>query len=259
VTARSLDRLITSAWQQTVRSGDGASLDTFLRARAANRDELYASHDRESAFTPWRAFGLGALVARWSDVVGTSAVTVVVNSGRPPELLWYRFLEALDLPADGTIEPVDIPEDRKNVGLQWAETEVLASVNRQLTEAGVDPLRATRIREAVVHGGFLARPGLGTALGLPSDWQAKVQDWSADELSTLARLGTRVIGDVADLRPRPAQSAADQPPSAQSYQDAAERALVAVAASDHFAVAGNGSRAGGVRRALSHVHLPGSR
>ena len=125
-------------------------------------------------------------------------------------------------------------------------------MNRDLAEAGVDAGRAAEVREAVVSGGFLAGPDVGPGLGLPADWRAKVEDWSADELATLERLGTRLVGSAAELVPRSAPEESGSLPTAQDFRDAAQRALVALAASEHFAVP-TGRRGTRLRGALASV------
>ena len=83
VTARSLDRLVTSAWQQNVRSGDGTGLETFLRARAGTATSCTpaVTRPRLPPVAGVRARCPGRPLERRA---GPQAVTVVVNPASRP-------------------------------------------------------------------------------------------------------------------------------------------------------------------------------
>jgi hypothetical protein len=231
VTARRLDRLLASSWQQSVRNGRGTGFEDYLARVREQRAQLLADHHDSEPNLSWRAFSVGSLVRRWSAVPGVVAVTVVVNSGRPAELLWHRMLEALDLAPDA-IAPVEVAEGQTNEGLRWAEVDILAALNRALSGPGWDPAQATAVRQAVIRNGFGDRPSRGPSVTLPPHWQEEVAAWAKDEVRDIEAAGARVVGPLPDLLATPDS---ERPTTvvdltASDYSEAAAAALLGLMA-----------------------------
>ncbi len=250
VTVRGLDRLLASSWQQSVRNGRGTGFEDYLEVMKEHRATLMADPADDEPHLSWRSFSAASLARRWAGTPGVASVTVVVNSGRPAELLWSRMLTALDLPDAATIPPVEVAEGQTNEGLRWAETDILAALNRALSGPQWDQSQARAVRQAVIRHGFSTRVGRGPAVRLPAAWSDEVGGWAEDEVRTIEALGCRVVGPLDDLLPAPRadelESVVDL--TAQDYSDAAAAALLGLAAEPP-----SDSRPTVLRRALGSV------
>ena len=206
VTARRLDELLASSWQQSVRNGRGTGFQEYLEATRDHRAQLLADPADDVPNLFWRSFSVGSLVRRWSGLPGVARVTVVVNSGRPAERLWHRMLEAIDLAPDA-IAPVEVADGQANEGLRWAEADILAALNRALSGPGWDQRQATAVRQAVIRNGFGDRPSRGPSVTLPPHWQDEVAEWAKEEVREVEASGARVVGPLSDLlgSPEPAE------------------------------------------------------
>ena len=121
-------------------------------------------------------------------------------------LLWQRILEALDLPHRTPSRRPHVASGQTNEGLRWAETDILAALNRALTGPGWDrnagdrrpqggdqrTASATATRTAARRTLPAGVAGRGRAVG---------QRGRARRSRTSGR---RVVGPLADLLPGPA-------------------------------------------------------
>jgi hypothetical protein len=227
VTARSLSRSLPSLWQQHVRNGRRLGFERYLGMLADQRQLPAARIEEESELHLWRAFAVGRLVRRWAAEVGHSHVRVVTSPGRPPQLLWERFTEAIGLPAFASrAGDLDRPV---HTGLTAPEAMVLTALNAALASAGWESDAARRLREAVLTQGFQPRADRGPRITIPSRWAPCVAAWSAEDVADLLDSGVTVIGDIADLRAEPDRDDA-QPPTAEQVGAAGAAALLAAVA-----------------------------
>ena len=231
VTARRLDRLLASSWQQSVRNGRGTGFEEYLSSIREHRRLLLADVDDAVPNLSWRAFSVGSLVQRWAATPGVRSVTVVVNSGRPAELLWERSLEAVGLLPDA-VPPVAVAEGQTNEGLRWAETDILAALNRALSGPGWDPAQAAAVRQAVIRSGFGDRSSRGPGVSLPPQWADEIGDWSKEEVREIEASGCRVVGPLSDLlaAPEPGEQATVVDLTSDDYSEAAAAALLGLMA-----------------------------
>jgi hypothetical protein len=199
VTARSLSRSLPSLWQQHVRNGRRLGFERYLDMLGEQRRLPVARIEEDGDLHLWRAFAIGRLARRWAREVGESRVRVVTSPGRPPQLLWTRFAEAIGVPgftftADGAAaKPV-------HTGLTASEAVVLTSLNSALATAGWTADGSRRLRDAVLTEGFQPRAERGPRITIPAHWRSCVADWSSEDVTDLLDSGVTVVGDVADLR-----------------------------------------------------------
>jgi hypothetical protein len=252
VTARPLDRLLASSWQQNVRNGRGAGFREYLETVRDHRAELLADHDDDTPILSWRSFSVGSLIERWSGLPGVSHVTVVVNSGRPADLLWRRTLEALDLAPDA-IEPPQVAPGQTNEGLRWAEADILAALNRALAGPDWGRDEAMAVRKAVITLGFGDRENRGPGVTLPPQWQDEVAQWAEEDVHAVEASGARVVGPLSDLLPESAPASVDVVDlTTDDYSEAAAAALVGLLSHPHGEV-----KPRVLRRALKSVRRAG--
>jgi hypothetical protein len=199
VTARSLGRSLPSLWQQHVRNGRRLGFERYLDMLGEQRRLPAARIEEDGELHLWRAFAIGRLARRWAREVGESRVRVVTSPGRPPQLLWARFAEAIGVPGF-TFHADDVAARPVHIGLTAPEAVVLTSLNSALATAGWAPDQARRLREAVLTNGFQSRAERGPRIAVPPHWRSRVAEWSAEDISELLESGVTVIGDTADLR-----------------------------------------------------------
>jgi hypothetical protein len=227
VTARSLSRSLPSLWQQHVRNGRRLGFERYLDMLAEQRRLPAAQIEEESELHLWRAFAVGRLVRRWAGEVGSSHVHVVTSPGKPPQLLWSRFMDAIGLPSFAS--PAGDIDRPVHTGLTAPEAVVLTSLNAALISAGWEAGPAKRLREAVLTQGFQSRADRGPRIAIPPSWAPCVAAWSAEDNAELLDSGVRVIGDVADLRSDPHQGDAQEPTIEEVGAAGAAAALAAAA------------------------------
>lgn len=225
VTARGLGSLLPSAWQQHIRNGRALGFGTYLNRLAAERDRGWDAIERDHDAHLWRAFALGRLARRWGRIVGPERVTVVTNRGRPPELLWNRFAEAVGLPGEITPGTAGAPA---HTGLTAAEAVVLESVNARLGGGSWPRNLRADLREHLIRQAFATRPDRGPRIGVPPAHRAAVEKWSAEDLGELAGSGARIAGDLDELRFDP--GAEPDGPTLSDVTAAAGAAVLAAAA-----------------------------
>src|SRR5918999_64768 len=200
ITARSLGRSLPSLWQQHVRNGRSTSFDSYLDSLARQRDKGRDHIENDPAAHIWRAFALSGLVRRWS-AAGAARIRVVTTPGRPADLLWHRFAEAIDRPDLARI-PVLADGDRTaHTGLTAPETLVLAALNAAIRDGSWSRRDADRIRQ-IATTGFHGRAERGGKIVIPPGWRARVGEWSSEDLADLA--GAEIVGGDADPRYDPA-------------------------------------------------------
>ena len=222
VTARSLSRSLPSLWQQHVRNGRRLGFERYLDMLGEQRRMPAARIEEDGELHLWRAFALGRLARRWAREVGESRVRVVTSPGRPPQLLWARFAEAIGVPG---FTFGDVAGRPVHTGLTASEAVVLTSLNSALVTAGWTPDQARRLRETVLTAGFQPRAERGPRIAVPPHWRSCVAQWSAEDIAELLDSGVTVIGDTADLR---SDHESAQPPTIEEVAAASAAAVLAV-------------------------------
>jgi hypothetical protein len=182
--------------------------------------------EEDSDLHLWRAFAIGRLARRWAREVGVSRVRVITSPGRPPELLWARFAEAIGVPGF-TFRAAQDAGRPVHTGLTAPEAVVLTSLNAALASADWSPDQARRLREAVLTDGFQPRADRGPRITIPARWRSCVAEWSAEDVTDLLDSGVTLIGDAADLRPEPAREEVP-PPTIEEVGAACAAAVLAV-------------------------------
>jgi hypothetical protein len=199
VTTRDLGSILPSFWQQSLRNGRATGLDGFLSRLAAERAAPASRRETDVELTFWRSIGYAGLVNRWSAVAGGDQVTVVTTPGRPPEILWRRFLDAVG----ASTLPGGMPEvsaAQRLAGLTEGEAALLLAVNVAASRCEVDPSTARRLRSRLLATFSSRTSDRGAKISLPPGWRGDVARWSAEDVEALGSTGARVVGDLEDLR-----------------------------------------------------------
>lgn len=187
VTARALTGLGPSLWQEWVKNGGTADIDSYPQ------DEDYDPTDEWG----WGAFDLGAILDRWGSVVPHDRVHVLpmTTDRSNPDEIWVRFLAVLGLDPDG----LPAPEQPTNQSLGLVEVELLRRVNARLEGFSSAGDRGNWIRGYLGRGDLIPpsgerfRPGEGVQAALEARGRRAVD---------LLRLdGYDVRGELDSLEP----------------------------------------------------------
>ncbi len=224
LTARDLNRVLPSMWQETIQNGRTWAWDDYvadIAARRPGRGEVPTDRTLASG-SFWRQQDVVGLVQGWAELVGADRVRLVTvpGPGAPRTALLDRFVAATDLPLP-TPERVPVA----NEGLGLPSTLVLLRINQLLTEQGIAFRPGAGFRKRVLAKTVLAtRRREEPVLGFPvPDW---VRDQTERTVTELRRTGVEVVGDLADLEP---VDVAGVRPADVPAAEVAEAAAVALA------------------------------
>jgi hypothetical protein len=203
VTVRPLEKILPSAWQQSVQFGIRRSYDDWLQL------VLNGSAADKAHRVFWEHHGHDQVLARWARNLGPDRVTLIVLDERD-RLLPFRSLETmLGLPR-GTLNEVS---GHTNRSLTMAEAELVRRVNVELFAHQVSWDEFTYwIRRGAAHEMWLKRkPEPDEARITTPRWAVeRAAEIAADLPDRIARLGIEVVGDLTTLAPsQPTDAAPD--------------------------------------------------
>jgi len=195
VTARRLDRLMPSAWQQRIK-GVG---ETLPFAEWVDQ-VLDPGRPKGAGATFWRHHDLAATIADWREVIPADRIIVVAADESDRGQILRVFEGLLALP-EGLLQSV-VEAASSNISLSYERAELLRRLNVALEKLGPDSRPRRRLvadlRRGVLAG---AREPSETAIpGLPAAALARVAELSDQRSEALLASGVRIIGDLQRLR-----------------------------------------------------------
>jgi hypothetical protein len=205
VTARDLGRVLPSQWQERARNRPMESWWDFMQRLMADDGR----NDPEARWF-WQRQDLNAIVAKYASVVGLDQVVVVTvpPSGSEPSLLADRFFSVLGI----TNRPALTVPTADNPSMGTRSVELIRRIQERLR----DDQRA-RLRMALKHvlsrRVLAGRRPMEPAVELTSRQLGWASDIAEQSMGGLADSGVRVVGDLADLRPREAVSGIREQPT----------------------------------------------
>jgi hypothetical protein len=243
LTVRDMASLLPAEWQETIKHRNARGWTDWL-SDVIDRES--ADADRRQWWF-WRVHDTLALLAIWARHVPAERVHVItmpsLNAGTGR--LWERFAGLLGIDPSSA----DVSRARPNASLGMPEIEFLRRLNEKLPDEVPDWFYMWTVKEGVAHRALADRPRTGR-LVLPADREAWAKEQAEALIAGLAGSGYQVIGDLDELRPRPAGGpagpAADQP--ADQVLDAAVDAAAALVVNqyrkEHGPAKGQGGQAG---------------
>lgn len=207
ITAREINRVLPSTWQQGVRNGRVASFATFLKDVREKDDERRTAPDvwqEDPAQDFWRSHAIAELAERWREYSSHVTVVTVPASTASPIVLWQRFLVSLGIDPARHPDLAAVASVPRHEGVTASEALVLREVMQQLARAGLDVEDRGRWARRLVKEVFQPRQDRGPRLTTPPDVRPLAESWSQrdiERLTTLVAEGrVRLIGDLEDLR-----------------------------------------------------------
>jgi hypothetical protein len=196
VTARDLGRTATAEWQEQVKNGHPQRFDVHVEELLAELPD-----DPAEAGDFWKAQNLLGLLQRWQVLVPPERMHVVTapRSGAPPDLLWRRFAEAIDLPPDAVdLDAVPI----RNESLGRPQVALLRRVLFAVDDRLPQPWHSRVVKR------WFAQTLLSTVRSpkpvTPTAVVDRLAVLSRSWVDAIARGGYQVHGDLDELVPSPA-------------------------------------------------------
>jgi len=193
LTVRDLGRTATAEWQEQVKNGHPRSFDDFV-------DDLLSHLPEDLSDTSrfWRSQNLGQLLDRWQEMVPAERIHVVTcpRSASPPDLLWRRFAEAVDLPADA-VDLSLIPP--RNESLGTAQVALLRQVVTEL-DGRLEQPWFSRIAKRWFAQSLLSRVSSPKPV-TPAPVAERLAAVSAAWIERIREGDYRVHGDLEELLP----------------------------------------------------------
>ena len=251
-TARDLARQIPAVWQEDIKNRHVLSFAEFVAGVRGGPEPHYLSE------LFWERQDLPAILRRWAAEVPAERVHVVtVPPEQPPELLWERFCELLEIdPAafDATVE-------RPNRSLGVAETELVHRLNQQL-DGRIDWPGHDGVVKYGIATEILGQRSSRTPLRLPDEDREWVHERADRMVAELIRRGYHVVGDLKELLPAPDAGGPAQHPDQAEQGEVLEVAVEALAGlAERYAeleataerALGRPEAPSGVRESLRHL------
>ncbi|HEY7324503.1 MAG TPA: hypothetical protein VH520_06735 [Streptosporangiaceae bacterium] len=191
LTARALDAVLPTEWQESVKCGASTGWDAWLRSV----DGTASAPDRRDLSEFWASHDTLAILQLWSRHVPADHVHIITTPRqRSPQLLWARFASVLGIDPSG----IDLSQARSNSSLGYAETEFLRRVNEQLMADVPDWFYTRNVKSILAYGVLGTQPGSGRP-ALPSELLALAAGEAERLCAGLADSGVQVEGDLSEL------------------------------------------------------------
>lgn len=199
ITARDLGRQIPAVWQENVKNRTEETYEFFCSAVFGQLAAFDAEQAARRAAKFWRAQDVVGVAARWAELVGPEAITVVTvpPAGAEREELWARFARACNLPAID----YDVSLERENQSMGSAESEVLRRMNGKFPTGLSWPRYEALVKREFARTVLAAHRSHG-GLGVPAAWWEATRQAADRQIAGLAAAGYRVIGELGELRPQ---------------------------------------------------------
>lgn len=212
VTLRDLGRGVPAMWQESVKNRKSWTWAEYVRG---------IEKDDEAGRHFWAQQGAAAILQRWAEGVGASNVVVVTvpPPGAPSELLWDRFRETAGIGPD---EWNEAPRANESLGA------ASAAMMRRLNVEVEDLSRAAymnRVKGLAKHTMVTRKSGEDPIGFTVPKWLRKRAE---AEGKRIARLGVRVVGDLAELEPLDVRGVDPMTVTAEQERDAAVAGLAAM-------------------------------
>ncbi len=229
LTVRDMATLLPAEWQESVKHRSGRGWEDWL-GDVIDRESPDPGRRR---WWFWRVHDTLAILDIWSRHVPAERVHVITTPPRGSSggLLWERFASLLGVnPARA-----DLSLARANASLATPEIEFLRRLNLALPREVPDWFYMWRVKEAVAHRDEAAPPP-GGRLVLPADRDAWAKEQAEALIAALADSGYDLVGDLDELRPRPAGGPGVDPAGqrAEDVLDAAVQGAAAMVVSQYY-------------------------
>lgn len=198
VSVRDLVRTVPAQWQESTQNG---AVWEYL-------DYVEDLTSKQPWKTPggrhfWHKQGVGRILRAWDDAVGAENIVLLTipPAGSPRGLLLERFLGIAGVGASGIAE-----SGWGNESLGAASAEVMRRVNVIAKASAMPPEEYnTGVKHALAKDTLALRRSSEPTLVLPDRYLGWARKRSAELRNEIEAVGPAVVGDLAELDPRPPQ------------------------------------------------------
>lgn len=219
VTVRDLARQLPAEWQEGVKHGRTLPFGQFLTSVMSDEGDHRELHARF-----WSAQDPLDVLRRWGPDLPADRVHVVTcpPPGAPRELLWQRFASILGVAAD----EVTLPTREINLSLGVTQVELLRRVNKTFRRRGQERMYRSVVKK--YYAGQVLSSMPSPKATVPESWRVDVESVCARWIDELSQSGHRVVGDLNELLPQPAEGSVDtgHPAKPDEILDLSVRATV---------------------------------
>lgn len=208
LTLRDLSRIVPATWQEDAKNRFVESWPDFLkrvRLEGGPRDPRF-----------WSLQDVPQTLRRWAEHLPAERIHVVTvpPAGAPRQLLLQRFAQVVG------IDPAEFKQDVKvaNDSIGPVEVALLHRLNEVSRDRLPWPAYHHSIKHFAVPKVLAVRPEV-TRVSLPESELGWVREETGLVVSTVGRLGVRVVGDLDDLTPRPVAEATTDPTGVTERQE----------------------------------------
>jgi hypothetical protein len=190
-TLRPLVKLLASSYQQYLKYGTKADYVEWLHSVL---DEPGVSKVNP---TFWKRHMHGEVVARWTEVFGSEAVTVLIADESKPEFLFDNVNEILGL-KNGFLKPQTTGSNRS---LSLEEVALLLEINKTFPKQREWSEYLTFVRNGYIRQLTDHVPVKEGSEKLPTpDWAIEIANGiAAGSKKQIKSLGVKVVGDLESL------------------------------------------------------------
>jgi hypothetical protein len=204
-TLRPLAKLLSSSYQQYLKYGLKADYEEWLHSILDNPGESKLSP------TFWRRHFHGKVISKWSEVFGSSNVTILIVDESKPEFLFNEANKFFELPAD-TLKSEDSGLNRS---LTTEEIAFLLELNRRFPKE-----RSWDEYQVFIRNGFIREITDNSTVATGKE-KLLTPKWAVDSANSLGAaskgeildLGVTVIGDIHSLDSAQVPTGSSQVPS----------------------------------------------
>jgi hypothetical protein len=206
LTVRDIATLLPAEWQETVKHRSARGWEDWLGDVI---DREASSADRRQWWF-WRVHDTLAILDLWSRHVPPEHMHVIMTppQGSGNDVLWQRFASLLEVDPGA----IDLSRARPNTSLGMPEIEFLRRLNEVLPDEVPDWFYMWTVKEGVAHRALAARPRDGR-LVLPADRETWAKEQAEILVAGLGDSTYHLIGDLDELRPRPADAVRPSKPA----------------------------------------------
>lgn len=223
LTVRDMGSLLPAEWQETVKHRNARMWEDWL-GDVIDRE---ADDPDRRRFLFWRMHDTLEILRIWGSLLPPEQVHVITTPPRDSSrgLLWERFAQVIGVDPGA----VETERARSNTSLGVPEVELLRRVNVAMPAELPDWFYMRNVKDLLAHRALAVRPRTMGRLELPPERDKWARHYAEELVAQLAASSYDVVGELAELLPRPVNGPVVRPSDATA-DDMLDSAIIAITA-----------------------------